>query len=149
MSRLILYGSFARFPNLQEGEQQVEMMVSLIRLGWGSDLPAHRQFFTGMFMPDADGEAIRGFTEFQRNAASAENVAALLSALVRFDVRDLLSQIRVPTLVIHRRNESAVPFEGGRELAALIPGALAIPSDSGLPRRFAPRNDRASSSSLC
>ena len=127
VSRLVLYGSFARFPNVQEGEQQVETMISLIRLGWGSDLPAHRQFFTGMFMPDAGGEAVRGFTEFQRNAASAESVAALLSALVRIDVTDLLPRVNVPTLVIHRRNESAIPFESGRELAALIPGARFLP----------------------
>jgi len=127
VSRLVLYGSFARFPNIESGEEAVNTMLSLIRLGWGSDLPAHRQFFTGLFMPDAHADATRGFTEFQRNAASAENVVALLSALVRFDATELLPKVNVPTLVIHRRKESAIPFEAGRELASLIPGARFLP----------------------
>ena len=29
----------------------------------------------------------------------------------------------MPTLIIHRRGDLAVPFENGREMATLIPGA--------------------------
>ena len=43
------------------------------------------------------------------------------------DVEDLLSQVRVPTLVLHCRDEAGVPFEEGRLLAAAIPGARFIP----------------------
>ena len=39
------------------------------------------------------------------------------------DVRDLLSKISSPTLVIHSRRDAAVPFELGQEVAAGIPGA--------------------------
>jgi class 3 adenylate cyclase len=98
-------------------------MVNLARMGWGNDQPSFRQFFTGMFMPDATGEAVRLFTEFQRASAPAENVVAMMSALMQLDVRDEAPQVTVPTLVIHRRNDTAVPFEAGREFAALIPGA--------------------------
>jgi pimeloyl-ACP methyl ester carboxylesterase len=39
------------------------------------------------------------------------------------DVRPLLHQIRVPTLILHRRGDRCVPVEAGRFLAAHIPGA--------------------------
>ncbi|MDO8615191.1 MAG: adenylate/guanylate cyclase domain-containing protein [Dehalococcoidia bacterium] len=127
VSHLIIYGSAVRstWP-----EEQQEMMLSLIRQGWGSDVPAHRQFFTGLFMPDGDMEAIQAFNEMQRVSASAENVAAMLTPppeLPPFDLRELLPQVAVPTLVIHRRGDAIVPFEAGREIAAGIPGARFLP----------------------
>jgi class 3 adenylate cyclase len=129
VSHLILYGSFGGsiFPDTEEGRQRAATMLNMVRLGWGSDLPAHRQFFTGTFIPDADGDTIRWFNEQQRVSASADNVRKLLEALLRSDVTSLLPEINTPTLVIHRRNEAAVPFDRGRELASLIPGAQFLP----------------------
>lgn len=132
VSHLILYGSWARLWLLDsaEGREQFDTNLALIRQGWGSDVPAHRQFFTGAFMPDADGEAILWFNELQRIATSPEDAAALFSAMRDIDVTQLLPQVRVPTLVAHCRGDAAAPFEGGRELATAIPGARFLPLDS-------------------
>jgi class 3 adenylate cyclase len=133
VSHLILYGSFARMWWLldsKEGIEQLKVGAALMRQGWGSDVPAFRQFFTGMFMPDADGEAIRWFNELQRVSTSGENAAALLWAQRDIDVTQFLSQVRVPTLVAHCRGDAAVPFEAGREVATAIPGARFLPLDS-------------------
>jgi len=133
VSHLILQGSFARmgwFIDTEEGQQRFQTSLSLIRQGWGTDLPAYRQFFTSLFMPDADAEAIRQFNEMQRISASPENAAAVLSALRDTDVSELLSHVRAPTLVVHCRGDAIVPFEAGRELAAGIPGARFLPLDS-------------------
>ena len=132
VSRLILHGSFARMGWLvdtEEGQQRFEAALTLIRQGWGKDLPAYRQFFTSLFMPDADAEAIRQFNEFQRISASAENATAVLSAMRDTDVSEFLSLVRAPTLVVHCRGDAIVPFESGRELAAGIPGARFLPLD--------------------
>jgi class 3 adenylate cyclase len=132
VSHLILHGSFARMGwaiDTEEGQQLYNTALSLIRIGWGTDLPAFRQFFTSLFMPDADAEAIRQFNEMQRISASPENAAALLSAMRDTDVSELLSHVRVPTLVAHCRGDAVVPFESGRELAAGIPGARFLPLD--------------------
>jgi len=132
VSHLILYGSFARMGWLldtEEGRQQGEAMLTLIRHGWGSDVPAFRQFFTSLFMPDADIDAIRAFNELQRVSAFADNVADLMTAVRDIDVRPLLPQVTVPTLVIHRRGDAVVPFESGRELATGIPGARLLSLD--------------------
>jgi class 3 adenylate cyclase len=126
VSHLIIYGSTARPP---WSEDQHQTMLSLVRQGWGSDLPAHRQFFTGLFMPDGDMEAIHAFNEMQRVSASADNVVAMLTAEPGQprDRTDLLSRVTAPTLVIHRRGDAVVPFEMGREIAAGIPGARFLP----------------------
>ena len=46
------------------------------------------------------------------------------------DVTELARQVRVPTLVLHARGDARVPFDEGRRLAALIPGARFVPLDS-------------------
>jgi class 3 adenylate cyclase/pimeloyl-ACP methyl ester carboxylesterase len=132
VSHLILYGSFARvgwWVDTEEGRQQFEAMTTLVRQGWGSDVPAFRQLFTSLFMPDADIDAIRAFNELQRVSAFADNVVDLFAAALDIDVRPLLPQVTVPTLVIHRRGDAVVPFESGRELATGIPGARFLPLD--------------------
>jgi class 3 adenylate cyclase len=133
VSHLILYGSWARVSWLldsAEGRERFDTGLTLMRQGWGSDVPAHRQFFTGIFMPDADGEAIRSFNELQQVSVSPEDAVALFSAMRDIDVTQLLPQVRVPTLVAHCRGDAAAPFEGGRELATAIPGARFLPLDS-------------------
>ncbi len=132
VSHLILYGSFARMGwwlDTEEGRQQAEAIRTLIRQGWGSDSPAFRQLSTGLFMPDADIDSIRAFNELQRVSASGDNVVDLMTALLDIDVRPLLPQVTVPSLVIHRRGDTAIPFESGRELATGIPGARFLSLD--------------------
>jgi len=126
VSHLIIYGSSVRSPWSQE---QGDTMRSLIRQGWGSDLPAHRQFFTSLFMPDGDTAAIEAFNEMQRVSADADTVVAMLSpdSEPPRDPAELLRQVAVPTLVIHRRGDAIVPFELGREIAAGIPAARFLP----------------------
>jgi class 3 adenylate cyclase len=130
VSHLIVYGSFARMSWLldtEEGRRGFEAALTLMRRGWGSDVPAFRQLFTSLFMPDADAEVVRQFNELQRVSTSAENAAAFLSAQLEIDVRSLLPQVRALTLVAHRRGDTIVPFRSGRELATSIPGARFLP----------------------
>lgn len=58
----------------------------------------------------------------ERASASPAMAAALVEAVIRTDVRSLLPQVAVPTLVIHRRGE-LITVEQGRYLAQHIPGA--------------------------
>ncbi len=48
--------------------------------------------------------------------------------LTQVDVRDVLSSVHVPTLVLHRKND-AIPVEFARELAANIPSARLVELD--------------------
>ena len=131
VSHLVVYGSAIRPGG---SEEESDTRLALIRQGWGSDVPAHRQFFTGLFIPDGDMEAIQAFNEMQKVSASADSVVALLSygrEAIRAgtNLAGLLPMVAVPTLVIHRRGDAIVPFELGREIAAGIPGARFMPLD--------------------
>ena len=123
VTRLVFYGSFARLSTLPGQLEQWRALVPLVRSGWGSDNPAFRQIFTQLFMPDGSDADMRFFTEAERLAATPDDAADFIEALIAIDVTALAPQVRAPTLVIHRRGDAIAPFEAGRELASLIPGA--------------------------
>src|SRR5262249_39679276 len=47
--------------------------------------------------------------------------------IYRNDVQSELDNVRAPTVVVHRRDDRAIPYRLGRELAAGIPTAKLIP----------------------
>ena len=68
----------------------------------------------------------------QRVSADADTAARYYeSCHARGDGRDIFRQIRIPTLVIHSRDDIAVSAEEGRLLASLIPGAQLVLLPSG------------------
>ncbi len=69
------------------------------------------------------------FNELQRVTISPENAVRIRKINANVDVVDLLPQIKVPTLVLHCRDDGIVPFEEGRRLAALIPDARFVALD--------------------
>jgi DNA-binding CsgD family transcriptional regulator len=106
------------------------MLLKIIELGWGKETTEFRQVFTTQFMPDASLEQQRAFDEFQRMSTSPENVVRIISQFDAIDVRDLAAKVRCPTLVLHTRGDARIPFEEGRRVAALIPGARFVPLES-------------------
>jgi class 3 adenylate cyclase len=127
VTHLIFYGSFIR-PILRT-EDDIDTVLNLIRQGWGSPLPAHRQFFTSTFMPDAGPELGRWFNELQRVSASPETVYRAMYQMMHTDLSDLLPKVTTPTLVIHRRDDATIPFSRGRHIAMSIPGAQFLALD--------------------
>jgi pimeloyl-ACP methyl ester carboxylesterase len=130
VSRLILYGAYAQGWAARESAEEIEQrqaQLTLVKLGWGKDNPAFRQLWTTLYAPDATPEQQQSFNDLQRVSTSPENAVKLLSVMGNIDVVDLLPQVKVPTLVLHCRDESGVPFEQGRLLAASIPGAQFVP----------------------
>ena len=132
VSRLILYGGFARgsFRRGPEEKERTEAMITLMKLGWGQDNPRFRQVFTSAFFPDATLEQMQWFNELQRRSATPTNAARLRRAVSDFEVTALCPQVRVPSLVLHCRGDAIAPFDEGRRLAAMIPGARFVPLES-------------------
>lgn len=80
----------------------------------------------------ADDEDFRQWHQrYERNAASTESLTDLLELGNSMDVREILPDIDVPTLVLHRTGDRAIPIDRGRELAEGIPGArlVELPGD--------------------
>ncbi len=126
VSRLILYGGHSR-GRAKRGSpaliQQAEAEQTLIRQGWGQQNPAFRQFFTSTFVPDGTPEQMAWFNELQRLTTSPENAARIRATNDNVDVTEYLTEVSVPTLVLHCRDDAVAPFEEGRRMAAMIPGA--------------------------
>jgi class 3 adenylate cyclase/pimeloyl-ACP methyl ester carboxylesterase len=63
------------------------------------------------------------YSKLERLAASPGAAVALARMAMQIDVRDILPTIRVPTLVLHRRDDQAVPVEDGRYISDRVVGA--------------------------
>ena len=99
---------------------------------WGSE-----EFTTArrwMYPSLSEGE-LRALARIERLAASPAAAAAMVQMLTSIDLRPILSAIRVPTLVLHRRDDRFLPIGNGRYLAEHIGGARFVPlkgADSSL-----------------
>lgn len=82
-----------------------------------------------MFVPGATSEQMRWFTDLTVQTASSDNAVRLETAFHDQDFSDLAKRVTVPTMVLHARDDRAVPFSEGRLLASLIPDATFVPLD--------------------
>ena len=133
VSRLVLYGGFvqgamvrARTP---EELEEARMVMLRMPLYWGQDNPAFRLFFAARFVPEGTQEQMRWFSELQRVTTTPEIAVRLRTTASEIDVTDLAPRVRAPTLVLHASGDAVVPFDQGRLVASLIPGARFIPLD--------------------
>ena len=115
---LVLYGGYARGAELAPPEVR-ESMMSMVTAHWGLG----SRMLADVFLPEASGRELEAFAHYQREVAAPETAAAHLEYVYSVDVADELARIDAPTLVLHRREDRAIPFELGRGLAASIPGA--------------------------
>ncbi len=134
VSHLILHGGYARGRLKRNATPQqrkeAEMRVELAELGWGKENPAFRQFFTTQFIPDGTSEQHRWFNELQRISTSPQNAAWFLRLFNEIDITAIAPEVSCPTLVLHPAQDAIIPFDEGRLLASLIPGARFVPIES-------------------
>jgi pimeloyl-ACP methyl ester carboxylesterase/DNA-binding SARP family transcriptional activator len=133
VSHLVLYGTYAQGWRKRANAAEIERgeaMITLMQQCWAQDNPAIRQILTSLILPDATLEEMGWFNDLQRLSSSAENAARLLLSLGEVNVLDLLPGIAAPTLVLHCRDEVAVPFEQGRLIASRIPRARFVALES-------------------
>jgi class 3 adenylate cyclase len=121
---LVLYATFARAtwaPGYEwawPAELRDEKMGELIDQ-WGQGYVASAVAPSQMADP--------GFMEWagrlERLAASPSTIRRIIKLIGEFDVRDVLPSIRVPTLVMHRTDDTFIKVEHSRYIASQIPGA--------------------------
>lgn len=120
---LVLYGTYARrlrtdddYPwghTPKERQRYIERLA--VEWGWEADMRA--------MCPSADDAMARWWGQRARAAATPSTVRALIAMNSLIDVRKALGSVRVPTLVMHRRDDRDSRVDEGRYLAAHIPGA--------------------------
>ncbi len=128
---LVLYGAFARFHHWIATDEAFDALMNYMDEGWGTgeSLPA--------FAPSKANDAAlkQWWGKFERLGASPSAAIALMRMNREINISGILHSIKVPTLVIHLTGDTLVSVEGGRELAAGIPGArlVEIPGTDHLP----------------
>jgi class 3 adenylate cyclase len=92
--------------------------------GWGAG-----------FGDEASPEVVEEVIRYFRSGASPASIAALERMNMDIDVRDVLPDIRVPTLIVNATGDPVSPIEGARYLAKRIPDArlLEYPDTVHLP----------------
>jgi class 3 adenylate cyclase len=70
-----------------------------------------------------DERIARWYARLERLGASPGAAIALWRMNCEIDVRHVLPSVRVPTLVLHRRDDTSLPVEVGRYVAQQVPGA--------------------------
>jgi class 3 adenylate cyclase len=128
VSALVLLNTTARYLvdddyPIGASTAAADAFVELMRTAWGT------KEFPSVGIPSLtdDHEALRVAAMVQRASATPKEAAALLDYFFRHvDVRQMLSSIRVPTLVLHVQNNPILPIAHGRYLAEHIPGARFI-----------------------
>jgi len=131
VTRLVIWGGYARGvmkrnPTAEQA-REAQMLVELVELGWGRENPAFRQMFTSLFIPDGTPEEVGWFNELERISAPPSMAARIIRSFGPLDVTGEAARVACPTLVLHARGDARVPFEEGRLLASLIPGARFVP----------------------
>jgi pimeloyl-ACP methyl ester carboxylesterase/DNA-binding CsgD family transcriptional regulator len=134
VSQLVILGGYAR-GWLRRGlpaarVEELEAQLKLIEAGWGRDDPSYRHMFSSQFLPNATIEQLGSLSEMQRVSASPANAARIIRTFFNFDVQESAQKLTCPALVLHGRGDRRTPFEEGRLLAGLIPGAQLVPLET-------------------
>ena len=128
---LVLYGTYANGSADDDGSpgraKWIKLMNTIVPTldHWGGGQTV--DWAAPSLQPSAQYRPGMGALE---RAGMSPKMARLTfeAVLTQVDVRDILSTVRVPTLVLHRRDE-AIPVEFAREIAARIPSARLIELD--------------------
>ena len=126
---LVMYGGLPRFvsdDDYQWGfprEVLDDWVEQIVPAAWGQDEELLRLWAPSV--ADQPGPR-RWFVRFGRLAASPGAAQALFGMAQDLDIRDILPAIRVPTLVVHRTEDSLVEVEHSRYMAERIPDAKLV-----------------------
>jgi pimeloyl-ACP methyl ester carboxylesterase len=121
---LVMYGTYAKrirdaeYPWAPSREEHAAALADYLQ-NWGTPIRLE------IFAPSVAGDERwrQWWARHQRLAASPGAGTALIKMNIEIDIRDILPTINVPTLVLHRAGDRLTLVDGGRYIAARVPGA--------------------------
>jgi class 3 adenylate cyclase len=121
---LVLYAGFPRVTRAEGYEWADTRQVRDARMAQLLDHWGEGQNTDLLAWSAADDPRIRAwFSRLERTAVSPRTMRMLSAALGDEDVRPLLGQITVPTLILHRTGDRLIDVRHSRYMAEHIPGA--------------------------
>jgi pimeloyl-ACP methyl ester carboxylesterase len=126
VKKVCVFGGFARFSNCADYDHMFDEKVIRKSIKyWGTGASG----FT--FFPDEMPERRDKMARFERACCTPNGYQALLETNFQIDIRSILKEVKVPALVMHRRDDKAVPVGNGRYLADHLTNADYIEFASG------------------
>jgi class 3 adenylate cyclase len=124
VSSLVLLNAFARVAWAEDypfglTQEQAEQLIALVEQAWGTGVLA--DIGAPSEASDVRTRRLHGRTE--RATGGPRRAGRIFRQTYQLDVRHILGAIRVPTLVLHRRDALLTPVDHARYLAAHIPAA--------------------------
>jgi pimeloyl-ACP methyl ester carboxylesterase len=124
---VIIYGTMARWRKDADhpwgwlDDATMGPFFEFVHAGWGepSDLAVARWAASMV----GDARFTGWMAKYARQSVSRDAIMPLQWSLVQYDLIDVFPAVRVPALVLHRRDDALVPVGQGRWIAEHIPGA--------------------------
>ena len=125
-ARIILYGTLTHYDadaqyQAGAGDGTIAGFVEAVSRGWGM----RSDWAVQLWAPSMAGDEpfTQWLAKYARQSVSRGAIPPLLSAFYAYDLVDVFPAVRVPTLVLHRRDDGLVPVRHGRQIASQIPEA--------------------------
>ena len=127
--KVIVYGTIARFvkddkhPWGWNDQETLAAFYESFRHGWGTiegarmAVPLWAQSMTG------DEQFAEWLAKQARQSVSRSAILPLMKSFEAYDLIDVFPAVRVPALVVHRRNDPLIPVSHGRWIAEHMPDA--------------------------
>jgi pimeloyl-ACP methyl ester carboxylesterase len=123
---IIVYGTRADYHAEPQdpagvGDGTLAAFAETVSRGWGM----RSDWAVQLWAPSMAGDEpfTQWLAKYARQSVSPGAILPLLSAFYAYDLVDVLPAVRVPTLVLHRRDDGLVPVRHGRQIASQIPDA--------------------------
>ncbi len=139
--RIILYGGMSRLvkdethPWGLKDPAELAAEYGHIFANWGTQAAALAM--VRLLAPSMveDQDYLDWFARQQRHALSRDAVGRFMQAVAEYDMDGLLPAVRVPALVLHRTDDTAISSISARRVASRIPGAtlVELPGKDHLP----------------
>jgi len=120
IERLVLYSAFVRATDVMPDEA-LRGLAALCRTNW----PMAAQTFVDMSMRQEAPDIAMHQASIFREALSGDILAQSLE--LQYDLEPEARSLKMPTLVLHRVAEGAIPFMASQRLASFIPNARLAP----------------------
>lgn len=132
VSHLIIYGGYQQGWGLRDPEEKRRRQAirELALVGWGKPDTIFRRLYTNMFLPDGSDEQLQWFDDLCARTTSPEIAYRLMAEQAEADFTDVPANVKVPTLVLHARDDRVVPFSEGVDIATAIDSSEFVQLDS-------------------
>ena len=124
---LVMVGSYARKRyaedyTIGESEEEIQGFFDTLPREWGG--PIGLEYLAPSMAPNLKFRS--WWAKFLRGSASLTTASEISRMGYEIDIRHLLASIRVPTLVLHAKQDKSTSIEHGRYLASSIPDAALV-----------------------